>query len=194
MRPKITTGIVLSTTTVLVVLIGAWLGLELESVALLGVTVGAVAALVPDRSPLVRLGGFAAGLAVAWIGYVVRAAALPDTSGGRAVALGLVVLSCAALAIPKKSVPLWSLLLGVAAVAGAYETTFAATPTEVLSTSLTMVTSLLLTVAFGFFAVATFAPATTSRTQPLNDQPSDRRHDDLDSRATSLDHTMEPIK
>ena len=62
--------------------------------ALLGAALGAVVALVPDRTPLVRLGGFAAGFVAAFIGYVLRAALLPDTSAGRAVAVVIVLLLC----------------------------------------------------------------------------------------------------
>lgn len=194
MRPKIAAGIALSLAPALVLLIGAWLELDLEPVALLGVAVGAIIALVPDRSPFIRLGGFAAGLMIAWVGYLARAAVLPDTAGGRAVALSLVLLVCVVLAIVWGSAPLWAVLLGVAAVAGAYETTFAATPTEVLSASLSVITALLMTVAVGFLAAATFAPANGPRSQTLTQEPRDLPYDDDASSATSLDHTMEPIK
>ncbi len=196
MRPKILAGIALTLAPVLVLLIGAWLDLDLEPVALLGVAVGAVAALVPDRSPFIRLGGFVAGIAIAWIGYIVRAAVLPDTASGRAVALSLVVLACVAIAVIWKSAPLWALLLGIGAVAGAYETTFAAAPTEVLASSMSLITALLLTVAVGFLAAATFAPATDSLTQPA-DGPLDPFIDDNDlndAPLTSHENTMEPIK
>ena len=68
MRRTLVAGLVLAVAAVLVVLVSSGLDLELESVALLGGALGAVVALVPDRSPLVGLGGFAAGLVAAWIG------------------------------------------------------------------------------------------------------------------------------
>ncbi|QWZ09419.1 hypothetical protein KRR39_06525 [Nocardioides panacis] len=145
---------------VLVVIVSSALDLELESVALLGGALGAVVALVPDRTPLVRLGGFAAGFVAAWIGYVVRAALLPDTAGGRAVAVGLVVLLCVGItAASMNRLPLWTTLLGTAALSGAYEFTFAAAPPELASTSVSTATTLLFNVAVGFLAAALVAPS-----------------------------------
>ncbi len=182
MRQKTTAGLVLLAAPVLVIALSSWIGLELESYVLLGVAVGAVVGLVPDRTPLVRLGGAAAGVIIAWVGYVVRAAVLPDSSAGRAVTFALVLLACVALAAVVNAVPLWSLLLGVAAVAGAYEYTFAAAPTEVASTSLTAVTALLITAAVGFLASSTFsAPAerATSGARPTSTPERTARLDDL---------------
>ena len=63
----------------------------------------------------------------AWIGYAVRAGFLPDTAGGRAAAVGLVILLCVGItAATVEPPPLWSTLLGTAALAGAYEFTYAA--------------------------------------------------------------------
>src|SRR4051794_38401167 len=153
MRTTILAGVVLAGAAVLVVLVSSALDLGLESVALLGGALGAVVALVPDRGPLVRLGGFAAGFLVAWIGYVVRAALLPDSAGGRAVAVGLVVLLCVGVSAASfDRLPLWSTLLGTAALSGAYEFTYAAAPPEFASTSLTTASTLLLNVAVGFLA------------------------------------------
>src|SRR6478672_783735 len=113
MRRTLLAGVVLAVAAVLVVVVSAIFDLELESVALLGGALGAVVALVPDRTPLARLGGFAAGFVAAWIGYALRAAVLPDTSAGRAVAVGLVVLLCVGVtALSMNRLPLWSTLLG----------------------------------------------------------------------------------
>jgi hypothetical protein len=113
MRRTLVAGLVLALAAVLVVLVSSGLDLELESVALLGGALGAVVALVPDRTPLVRLSGFAGGFVAAWVGYVVRAALLPDTAGGRAVAVGLVVLLCVGItAASMDRFPLWTTLLG----------------------------------------------------------------------------------
>jgi hypothetical protein len=159
MRRTLVAGLVLAVAAVLVVLVSSGLDLELESVALLGGALGAVVALVPDRSPLVRLGGFGAGFLAAWIGYVVRAAMLPDTAGGRAVAVGLVVLLCVGItAVSMDRLPLWTTLLGTAALTGAYEFTYAAAPPELASTSVSTATTLLFNVAVGFLAAALVAP------------------------------------
>ena len=159
MRRTLVAGLVLAVAAVLVVLVSSGLDLELESVALLGGALGAVVALVPDRSPLVRLGGFAAGFVAAWIGYVVRATMLPDTAGGRAVAVGLVVLLCVGItAVSMDRLPLWTTLLGTAALTGAYEFTYAAAPPELATTSVSTATTLLFNVAVGFLAAALVAP------------------------------------
>ena len=160
MRKSLVAGLVLAVAAVLVVLVSSALDLELESVALLGAALGAVVALVPDRTPLVRLGGFFAGFVAAWLGYAVRAQFLPDSAGGRAVAVGLVVLLCVGItAVSMDRLPLWTTLLGTAALAGAYELTYVAAPPEFLSTSLTTATTLLFNVAVGFLAAAIFATA-----------------------------------
>jgi hypothetical protein len=160
MRATLLAGVTLAVAAVLVVLVSSALDLQLESVALLGAALGAVVALVPDRTPLVRLGGFAAGFVAAWIGYAVRTLALPDTAGGRAVAVGLVILLCVGItAASLDRLPLWTTLLGTAALAGAYEFTYAAAPPELASTSLSTATTLLLNVAVGFLAAAIVAPS-----------------------------------
>ncbi len=192
MRQKVVAGIVLSVAPALVVVLSSALGLELEAFALLGVAVGAVVGLVPDRAPLVRLAGFGAGLVVAWVGYIARAALLPDTAGGRAVAVALVVAVCVGIAVAIDALPLWSLLLGAATFAGGYELTFAAAPTEVVASSISAVTSLLLTVAVGFLSAATFA-SLNEAPAPSTPDPAPRPSDSSDE-ASSLDDLMEKIK
>ncbi len=192
MRKTMLVGLVLTAAAVLVVLVSAALDLELESVALLGVAVGAVVALVPDRTPLMRLAGFAGGLVAAWIGYLLRAGLLPDSAGGRAVAVAVVVLLClGVVAAGLGRIPLWSTLLGAAALFGAFEYTYVAAPPEVTSTSITAVTSLLLASAVGFLCSALMAPEgeTFARSTP--------RHsfrDDEDPATHSLDEMMETTK
>jgi hypothetical protein len=159
MRKTLMAGVVLAVAAVLLVIVSSALDLELESVALLGGALGAVVALVPNRTPLVRLAGFGAGFVVAWIGYAVRAQFLPDTSTGHAVAVGLVILLCVAItAASMDRLPLWTSLLGTAALSGGYEFTYAAAPPELLSTSFSTATTLLLSVAVGFLAAALIAP------------------------------------
>jgi hypothetical protein len=182
MRRTLLAGVVLAVAAVLVVIVSSALDLELESVALLGGALGAVIALVPDRTPLVRLGGFVAGFVAAWIGYVVRAALLPDTAGGRAVAVGLVVLLCVGItAASMNRLPLWTTLLGTAALTGAYEFTYAAAPPELASTSVSTATTLLFNVAVGFLAAALVAPAETRGR--LEDEGSVASPSDDDTRA-----------
>jgi hypothetical protein len=135
-----------------------------------------------------RLAGFGAGFVAAWIGYVIRATLLPDTAGGRAVAVGIVVLLCVATtAATMNRLPLWSTLLGTAALAGAYEFTYAAAPPELASTSVTTATTLLINVAVGFLAAAIFAPVQSAghhesshRAEPRPDGPPDSENTRID--------------
>jgi hypothetical protein len=187
MRKSLWAGLVLAVAAVLVVWLSNAFGLDLESVTLLGLAVGAVVALVPDGSPALRLAGFGAGFAAAWVGYVLRAAVLPDTAAGRAVAVGLVVLACVAVAAATRArVPLWATLLGAAGMVGGYEYTFSAAPPEVASTSLTAATSLLVTVAAGFLVVALVARVY----RPEQKRRSPERPVAPDGDATSLDDLM----
>jgi hypothetical protein len=159
MRANLLSGLLLASAAVLVVWSSATLDLELESVALLGAALGAVVALVPDRTAPLRLAGFGAGFVVAWAGYAARALLLPDTSGGRAVAAFLVVMVCAAVAaVAHESIPLWSLLLGTAALSGSYELTYSEAPSQMLETSMTAVTTLLFTIGVGFLAASIIRP------------------------------------
>jgi hypothetical protein len=188
MRKTLLAGLVLTAAAVLVVVVSAMFDLELESVALLGAALGAVIALVPDRTPAVRLAGFFGGFVVALIGYFVRAGLLPDSVGGRAVAVGLVVLLCVAIAVASMDrLPLWTTLLGAAALAGAYEYTYAAAPPEVATTSVSAATSLLLCVAVGYLVAATVGPQ--AGVVPTRSSVSD---EDLEN--ASFDDLMEKTK
>jgi hypothetical protein len=191
MRRTLVAGLVLALAAVLVVLVSSGLDLELESVALLGGALGAVVALVPDRTPLVRLSGFAGGFVAAWVGYVVRAALLPDTAGGRAVAVGLVVLLCVGItAASMDRFPLWTTLLGTAGLTGAYEFTFAAAPPELASTSVSTATTLLFNVAVGFLAAALVAPR-SQRTKALGAPEPSNHHAESADEARLDDFMME---
>lgn len=155
MRNSLLVGLAVAVATVLVVLLGGSLDLALEPVVLLGATTGAVVALVPDRTAFARLVTVILGAVAAWVGYAVRAAVLPDTVGGRTVALVVVLgLVTAIAALSRGRLPLWAALLGAGVFAGAYERVYAAAPPELLATSATALTSLALTMAAGFWAAA----------------------------------------
>jgi hypothetical protein len=190
MRKTIFAGLLLALAAVLVMWLSAGFDLELESVVLLGAAVGAVVALVPDRSPLVRFLGFASGFLAAWVGYFVRAALLPDTASGRAVSVGIVLLLCTVVvAVSAGRVPLWSTLLGAAALAGGYEYTYAAAPPEVATTSVSAATSLLFCLAVGYLVAVMVAPqagVTGVAARPR------MRDEDLEN--TSFDDLMEKTK
>jgi hypothetical protein len=196
MRKSLLAGLVLALAAMVVVIVGSVLELDLESAALLGAAMGAVVALVPDRTPAARLGGFAIGFVVAWVGYAIRAQFLPDTAGGRAVAVGVVVLLCVALTgAGRGRLALWSVLLGAGAFAGAYEFTYDQAPPEMLSTSLSTATMMAFNVAVGFLAAAFFAPAEGRRPVPPAEPPHTPSNDSSEAGQARLDDFMkEPAK
>lgn len=156
MKRYILAGLVLALVTTVVVAVASP---ELQAVALLGAALGGTLGLVPDRSPAQRVGGFAAGFVAAWLGYALRAAVLPDATAGRAVAVLLVLLACLAVAAGTRGrVPLWSTLVGAAAMTGAYEATYNADPTAFVGSSATTATSILLAAGAGFVATALLGP------------------------------------
>ncbi|HET7690439.1 MAG TPA: hypothetical protein VFK41_08675 [Nocardioidaceae bacterium] len=153
MRRLLLVGVLLAIAAAAAIVASAILDLELESVALLGAAMGAVIALVPDRTLLARVAGFGSGFVIAWIGYVVRAAWLPDTSSGRAVAAAIVVFACVAVsAATLERIPLWAPLLGAGAFAGAYEFTYNVAPPELADTSVSTATTMLFNVGVGLLA------------------------------------------
>lgn len=191
MRTTVFTGLALALAGAVSILMSSWLDLDLEAAALLGLGLGAVMALVPDRSPGVRAGAFVTGVVFAWIGYFARAALLPDSAGGRAVALVLVVALCVGLAVASVDrVSLWMPLVGVAALAGTYEAAYAAAPSQVVDTSLTAVTTILLTSAVGFAAGALLSVPQQS-SAPVQDGT--RRREATDD-TTKLDALMEDAR
>jgi hypothetical protein len=129
---------------------GHLFGLDLDQVALLGVALGGVVGLVPDRTLTWRIGGFLVGFAAAWAGYAARAGMLPDMAAGRAVAVFAVLVVLVAVAVVSgEHVPLWAMLVGSAAMVGAYEQTYAASPSLFLTDSPTAATTVLLAAALG---------------------------------------------
>jgi hypothetical protein len=159
MLKRLLVGCLLAVFTALIVGLGQVLGLDLQHVALLGAALGGVLGLVPAGSTSGRLAGFAAGFAAAWLGFALRAGFLPDTSSGRAVAAVIVVLLAALVpAITKGRVPLWSALVGIAAIVGAYETTYTNSPPDFLRESPTAASTVVFAAALGFFAASFIAP------------------------------------
>jgi len=172
MRKSLLSGLLLVAAAFVTVLVGSWLDLELDSVALLGLAAGAVVALVPDATIGRRLAGFVLGVVVTTVGYYVRAALTPDTATGRAVFAALVVaLAVGVVLISVGRLPLWSSLLGVATFAGAFETTYAAAPPRVLDNSISSLTSLALCVAIGSVAASVAGTARADREKHAEADP-----------------------
>ena len=152
-------GGALALAALLGVVLGDALGWDVDSTILLGIGIGGVLALA----------GAGKSLAPSWFRHRLRRCLgrLSDprwcparSSSGRAVAAVVVVLLVTGLiALTFGRTPLWSGLLGVAAMVGAYEAAFTASPPDVLSTSPTSATSILLSAALGFAAGVWFAPS-----------------------------------
>ena len=169
------------------VLLSGFLGAEVQGVALLGAALGGALGLVPDRSPGLRAGAFAVGFAAAWLGYLLRAVALPDARIGRAIAVLVVVLVCLAVAAARAGrLPLWATLLGAAAMAGAYETAYTANPTAFLTTSPAQATAVLVAAGLGFLATAVLATA-------LQPRRAEAPADDVDA-APAPARTVQPLR
>ncbi|MDR6865117.1 hypothetical protein [Phycicoccus sp. 3266] len=155
MRRGLVVGLVLAVFAALIIGLGQLFGLDLQHVALLGAALGGVLGLVPHEPPLGKLGGFLVGFVTAWIGFALRAAVLPDSASGRAVAAFLVVAVIGvACAVSAGNLPLWSGLLGAAAIVGAYEETYTNAPSQFLQESPAAGTTVLFAVALGYLAAS----------------------------------------
>lgn len=199
MRKSLLAGGTVVLAAALAVLFGAPFGLELETYALIGVAMGAVVALVPDGRPGLRLAGFASGVLVMWVGYLVRAALLPDTVGGRAAATLLVLALCVAVAaVAARRIPMWSTFAGAATLFGAYEATFAAAPPEVATTSVTALTAVAFTAALGFLAASFVAPDAATPALPTvnadeSDDQDENDHQEVDRELEALDASLDEM-
>src|SRR3954454_19703097 len=150
---SLVTGLCLAVFAAVIIALSSLLGLDLEHVALLGAALGGVLGLVPHRPGWGKVAGFLAGFLLAWIGFALRAAVLPDSSAGRAVAAFVVVALIAVVAaVSGGRLPLWSGLVGAASIVGAYESVYTNAPSQFLSESPAAATTVLLAEALGSLA------------------------------------------
>lgn len=156
MRRTLVTGGLLALFAALLANFGGALGLDEIRSALLGAAIGAALGLVPGNdSSYARVVGFAVGFVLAWIGYALRAGVLPDTGSGRGIAAFLVIIILTGICAATMGwMPLWAGLLGIAAIAGAYEFAFGLDPTAFTSQSVTAATTVLLASSVGFLVGA----------------------------------------
>ena len=167
MVKKVLAGVTLAVASAVALLIGDGLGWDVDGVLFLGAGVGGALGLVAGSSALARVGGFLLGILAASVGYALRAALLPDSTGGRAVAVVIVVaLAVGLILLTFGRSPLWASLLGVGALAGAYEIPFTDSPGSFLSTLPATLTLLLFMVAVGFASTVFFADDDDSGTEP----------------------------
>lgn len=150
-RSSVLAGVLLIILGAIVIEHGARFGIQLVHLGEMGLAIGAVLGLVPDRAPALRAGSFAVGFFAAWLGFALRAGFLPDIPLGRAIATVIVLaLVTIATAVSFGRFPLWAGLLGVAAFSGGYEATFSASPATFISDSMTDATTIALAVGLGF--------------------------------------------
>jgi uncharacterized membrane protein len=160
------------------------LSLHVEGVVLLGVGIGAVLAVVGDRAAWERLAAFGIGLVATWLAYGMRAGFLPDSATGRMVAaVGLIGLLVLIAWLASGRLELWPMLLGVAAMAGAYEFTFAASPPRFIQESPVALTGVLLATAFGFAVVTLATMLVGPDRQPVVGRDADVGPDDAQTEA-----------
>jgi hypothetical protein len=188
MRRSLFAGLVLALLAAVVISLGGMLGFDLEHVALLGGALGGALGLVPHRYVWGRVAGFLVGFVAAWIGFALRAAVLPDSSNGRAVAAFLVVALCAAAcAASAGRLPLWSALIGVAAIVGAYEEMYTNAPSQFIAESAEAGTTVLLAVALGYLATSLVTDLTAHRSTADDGRHAEARHPNRGEPDTSTD-------
>lgn len=165
---SLVTGLCLAVFAAVIIGLSNRLGLDLEHVALLGAALGGVLGLVPHRPAWGKVAGFLAGFVLAWLGFALRAAVLPDSSSGRAVAAFVVVALIAVVtAVSRGRLPLWSGLVGAASVVGAYESVYTNAPSQFLTESPGAATTVLLAVGLGFLATNLLVAQTSPSAEPV---------------------------
>ncbi|QWC84520.1 hypothetical protein KLP28_13225 [Nocardioidaceae bacterium] len=170
MRSHALAGGALAVAVALTVALSSVLELDLLPLALAGVAVGGAVALIPAGNPGLRAVGFIVGTVLGLIGYVVRAAVLPDITAGRAVAFGLIVVLVTLAAVATRGrMPLWSTLLGAGTFSAVYEAAYVANPPQVLTTSFSTLFALLPAFAIGYLVAVLTEP--TRSLAPTADGP-----------------------
>ncbi len=154
MKRSLFGGLALAVVAYVAVYLGDALNLGLPN-PLLGVAAGGVLALAPGGHKLGRLGGFLVGVVLALAGYGVNAQFMPASSGGVAVTAALtLLLATGAAALSMGRMPLWSVLLGVAGFAGAYDYIYNDKPYDFLNSSVQTLGTFLVVFGLGYLAAA----------------------------------------
>ncbi len=171
MRRTLIIGLSAAVLGALAVLLGSLLNLGLTDV-LLGAALGAALGLIPGVGPGRKLAAFLVGFVLAWVGYAIRAAVLPDVTASRAIVVFLsVFLITIACAFSRGRLPLWAAFLGAVAMTGAYEFTYAAAPYNFISDSVSTATGILVPIGFGFLVsvIAALLPEEDRHWDPPQD-------------------------
>ncbi len=117
--------------------------------------------------------------------YGLRAQFLPDSASGRAVAIFiLLILVMAVAALSGGRLPLWSFMVGIAAAAGTYETTFTISPADFLSQAPTAAVNGLLATSIGFAATVWLGS--------MVEEERESEREMVSTQSASLDSLMNP--
>jgi hypothetical protein len=146
-------GTILAVFTFLAVVLGAWAQLDLDNV-LFATGCGALLGLIANKSPGVRIGAFLLGFVVGTLGYLFRAAVLPDNvlAQGIAAFFGILIVTLIC-GLTRGRLPFWGALLGLIAITGAYNATFTAAPYDFIQSALATTGSLLACAGVGMLAI-----------------------------------------
>jgi hypothetical protein len=147
-------GLLIAVAAALVLVIGGPIGLN-AGVAVVGVCLGAVLALVGSGGPFARIGAWAAGFVLTWVSYAVTALLLPSNNVGSAVGafIGLVLVTLVA-GLTRERLPLWCGLLGVATFVGSYFNAFDTAPYLFKTQSIVYLVAAFAVTMIGFFAAS----------------------------------------
>ncbi|MCH9815146.1 MAG: hypothetical protein K0U64_01680 [Actinomycetia bacterium] len=146
-------GLLLALAAIVTIIVSSVMGLDIDSV-FFGLTVGAVLALVNDKSGVLgRIGGFLVGVVVTMAGYIIRILALNESLVGQILFAVIVALLIAGIcAVTSGRLPIWSGFLGAGLVAGSYEASFLAAPQDITTDLFTNVSQALVPMAIAFLA------------------------------------------
>jgi hypothetical protein len=163
-------GLFIAVAAALVLLIGGPVGLN-AGVAVVGVSLGAVLALVPYRGPFWRIGAWAVGFIITWVSYAISALLFPSNNTGMAVGafLGLILVTLVA-GLTRERLPLWCGLTGVAAFVGSYYAAFNAAPYLFKTESITYLVAAFATTMVGFLAAALADLIFSSQSESVPDE------------------------
>lgn len=146
-------GLVLAVFAGLAILLSSWADMDVGNM-LFTAGCGAILGLLPTGTPASRIGAFLIGIVVAWVGYAIRAALLPDNAVAAALtAFVAIAIVTVIAAVSRGHVPVIASLLGLIAMTGGYDAVFAEAPYNFVASSIATVGVLLAGAAVGMLAV-----------------------------------------
>lgn len=154
---------------------------------LVGLAAGAAVGLVPAETGLRKIAGLLTGILVGIAGYALRAGILPDSVAGTLVGVTAVLLVLTLISLASRGrVPLWASLIGLAAIAGSYETLHIIDFAGLFANLPMAAAGTLLAAAVGFTAASLFAPSVPAQgsVEPVP------AHDELADAELPVDETL----